>query len=236
MPVKLGHGVGGDAHGGGRPDDDVVAHVLELFGGEKRRAAEFGHIAHLRPRHGRSKSAEVLFRLQGIGKDDVGPGFLVEVGPFDRAFQPLDGGGVGAGDDAQMRTRLAGGADFGGGIFRRDQALVVQVAAFLRQHLVFDMYGARARAFQFPDRAHGVERFAITGVAVDDQRQVRGARHHAGDEAEFFQGQNTNVGKPHGRRHRAARDIQSLEPGLFGQHPGQTVMCAGNAKNLGSLD
>jgi len=70
------------------------------------------------------------------------------------------------------------------------------------------------------DQAHGVERPAVASVAVDDQRQIRGARHHAGDEGELLERQDAEVGQTERRRHRAAGYVKRLEPLPLGEDAG----------------
>ncbi len=59
---------------------------------------------------------------------------------------------------------------------RIGEFLVVEVAAFFRQQLVFDMDGASAGVLERPHHMHDVERFAIAGVAIDQTPEGRNAR------------------------------------------------------------
>ena len=80
----------------------------------------------------------------------------------------------------QMPARLAGGGDLGGHVVRVGQLLVVEMAAFLRQQLVLDMHRAGAGILEAAHHVHDVQRLAIAGVAVDQQRQARGAARSGG--------------------------------------------------------
>jgi hypothetical protein len=59
--------------------------------------------------------------------------------------------------------------------------LAVEVPAFLRQHLIFDVHGTGAGLFEGADHVHDVQCFAVAGVAVDQQRQ-RGRPNDLADE------------------------------------------------------
>jgi hypothetical protein len=80
----------------------------------------------------------------------------------------------------ECRRALTAAAIFGGCIARVGQFLVVQMAALLRQELIFDMHRGRAGIFEAADHMHHVQRFAMARVAIHEHRQSRRARHLAG--------------------------------------------------------
>jgi hypothetical protein len=71
------------------------------------------------------------------------------------------------------------------------------VAAFLGQLLVFQLYCGGAGLLQFGDQPHDVERFAISSVAVDNQRQASRAANHPRGMDEFVLGDDAQVGQCH---------------------------------------
>ena len=177
-------------------------------------ATELGHVGEQRHAfHAGGELAEHLGRVEGLGKDRVGPGLHVEPGACHRAVHALAGRGVGAGDHHQMATRAGGGGDLGGHVRRLGELLVVEVAALLRQQLVLDMHRRRTRVFKGADHVHDVERFAIAGIAVDQQRQAGGTGDLAHEEAHLVDGDHAEIGDAHRRRHRRAGEIQRFEPG-----------------------
>ena len=64
---------------------------------------------------------------------------------------------------------------------------------------------------------HDVERFAVAGIAVDEQRQARCARDLADEEADLFDGDDAEVGQAHRAGHRAAADIDGVESRGLGE-------------------
>ena len=115
------------------------------------------------------------------------------------------------------------------------ELLVVEMAAFLRQQLVLDMNGAGAGFLEHADHMHDVERFAVTGVAVDQQRQAGGAGDLADEERDFVDGDDAEVRQSHRGRHRGARQIERLEAGGPGLQRRHAVMRARQAQDAGPL-
>ena len=202
----------GDAQRGDRPDHHRVAHRLELGRGEERRAAELRHVGQQRhARHRLGEGAEHLGVGQRLGEDRVGAGLEIEPGARHGAVDALARRGVGAGDDEQMPARLGGGGDLGRHVVRIGELLVVQVAAFLGQHLVLDMDRAGAGLLEGAHHVHDVQRLAVAGVAVDQHRQARGARDLADEEADLVDRDDAEIGQAHRGRHRRAGEIERVE-------------------------
>jgi hypothetical protein len=85
-------------------------------------------------------------------------------------------------EDVGVCGSLHGGTDLHARLGARDHLLAARVAAFLRADLVFDHHGGGTGAGILDDRALDVERVAIAGIAVADQRDFRcgaGAVAHA---------------------------------------------------------
>ena len=123
--------------------------------------------------------------------------------------------------DDEIAARLRGGGDLGGHVMGIGQLLVVEMAAFLGQQLVLEMNGAGAGFLEDADHVHDVERFAIAGVAVDQQRQAAGAGDLADEERDFIDGDDAEVRQAHRCRHGGAGQIERLEaggPGLKRRH------------------
>ena len=233
MGIHVGHGPGGDAQRRDRPDHQLAAHGLELRAGEIGSAAEFRHIGHQGRVDRLRKPPEHGFAGQRIREDDVRTGFDVEVGPRNSSLQTLLGHGVGPRDDTQMRTRPVRRIHLARHVFRARQLLVVQMAAFLWQQLVLDLHGRGAGGLQLADRAHDVQHFAVTGVGIHDERQLRRPVNAADMVAELVQADDAQVRQPHRGRDRRARDIEAFEAGPLGEQAGHRVVGARRPQDAG---
>ena len=187
------------------------------------------------PGHSFGKGAEHLGGIERFGENRVGAGFHVKSRAGDRAVQALAGGRVRARDHDEIAARFRGGGDLGGHVMGVGQFLVVEMAAFLGQQLILEMNGAGAGFLEDADHMHDVERFAITGVAVHQQRQGRGADNLADEERDFIDGDDAEVRQSHRCRHGSAGQIERLEarrPRLKRRH---AVMRAWQAQDAGPL-
>ena len=141
---------------------------------------------------------EGLGVAERLGKDRVGARLDIEARPGDCPIQSLTVGRVRARHDVEVTARLDGGGDLGRHLVRADKLLVVEVAAFLRQPLVLDLHGGGAGILEGPHHLHDVQGLAEAGVAVDEDGELRGARHLPHVEAHFVEGEDAEVGQPHG--------------------------------------
>ena len=133
-----------------------------------------------------------------------------------------------------MPASAARGGDLGGHVVRIGQLLVVQVAALLRQQLVLDMHRRGAGVLEAAHHVHDVERLAVAGVAVDQQRQTGGARDLADEEAHLVHRDHAEVGDAHRGGHRGAGQIQRLEPGRLRLQRGHAVVRARHLQDAGA--
>ena len=202
----------GDAQRADRPDHHLVAHVLELGCGEERGAAELGHVGEQRKQGTRAATARNIRRWpapRGRSRRRRPP---EQFRACHRAVHALARGGVGAGDDEQMPAGPSGGGNLGSHVMGVGQFLVVQVAAFLRQQLVLDVHRGGAGILERTHHVHDVQRLAVSGVAVDQQRQAGGAGDLADEEAHLVDGDHAEVGHAHRGGHRRAGQIERVEP------------------------
>ena len=88
---------------------------------------------------------------------------------------PGDRQGVGPGDDEEVPTGpgLDRGANLLHVLLALDHPLAPHVPALLRPHLVFEEAAGRPGGDQLVDRAEDVQRIAVAGVGVDDDRESR---------------------------------------------------------------
>ena len=133
----------------------------------------------------------------------------------------------------EIAARLRGGGDLGGHVMGVGQLLVVEMAAFLGQQLVLDMNGAGAGFLEDADHVHDVERLAIAGVAVDQQRQAARAGDLADEERDLVDGDDAEVGQAHRCRHRGAGQIEGLKACGLGLQRRHAVMRARQAQDAG---
>ncbi len=109
--------------------------------------------------------------LGASDKQNIRAGIAIAHGARDRAIEAFDGDGVGAGNHqsfagmTRVERRLDLADHFGG----RDQHLVVQMAAALREILVLDLDGIGAGALEQADGPFDIEGIAVAGVGIDDQ-------------------------------------------------------------------
>ena len=131
----------------------------------------------------------------------------------------------------RCRRARRGRGDLGRHVVRIGELLVVQVAAFLRQQLVLDVHRGGAGVLEAAHHVHDVERLAVAGVAVHQQRQAGRAGDLADEEAHLVDGDHAEVGQAHRRGHRGTGEIQRLEPGRLGLQRGLAVVRAGHLQD-----
>ena len=79
-----------------------------------------------------------------------------------------------------MRLCLRGGRNLGRHVVRIRQPLVVQVAAFLRQQLIFDVHRPGAGILERAHHVHHVQRLAIPRVPIGKNGKSRTRVRSAG--------------------------------------------------------
>ena len=104
------------------------------------------------------------------------------VGAADRFFQPEHGARIRARDDEEIRIGAGRHrrAHLGEVFVERDDHLVVEMAALLREALILDMQAGDAAPLVFADGARGIELVAIAGVGIGDHRHVDRGRDAPG--------------------------------------------------------
>jgi hypothetical protein len=112
------------------------------------------------------------------------PRLQVGLGPGDRLVDSMFGARVGAGDDHEVGilARLDGGLDLVGHVLGPDHLATKHVATALGPGLVLDVDGRGPGALVGADRHSHVERVAVPGVAVGDDRHA-GQRLGDGEDA-----------------------------------------------------
>lgn len=90
---------------------------------------------------------------------------------------------------------------------------------------------AGARVLEDADHVHDVQRLAIAGVAVDEERQARGAGDLPDEEGDLVDGDDPEVGQAHGGGHCGAREIEAVEAGRLRLEGGHAVMGAGQLQD-----
>ena len=105
----------------------------------------------------------------------------------DRFVETDDGERIGAGDDEEIGVAagIDGGADLVDVLLALDHALAAHVAALLRPLLIFEEAAGGAGVDQLADGADDVERIAVAGVGVDDDRNLDAAADPRGRARRF---------------------------------------------------
>ena len=161
-----------------REDHHPVAQLLQLDGGEQRRLAALDHVGEERRVRDRlAHRLQFVERLRRLDEDDVGAGLVVEPPAADRLVQAERGARVGAADDHEVVVfaGVDGRAELLDLLLGGNDALALEVAALLGPLLVLEDDAGDARAHALANGAHHVERVAVAGVHVRDERHVDGS-------------------------------------------------------------
>jgi hypothetical protein len=81
------------------------------------------------------------------------------------------------------------------------------MTALLRQILVLDLDRGGAGLFEAAHRVHRVQDTAETGIAIDNDGNIRRAADLPDEEANVVLADDAEVGHSHRSRHRGARQI-----------------------------
>ena len=124
----------------------------------------------------RAEAPHLVFALGRFEEDDVGAFGLEILTARQRLVEAVHRARIGPrhDQDVGVGARVHRGADLHARLLARDHLLAAGVAAFLRADLILDHHAGRAGAGIFDHRALDVERIAVAGVAVADQRDLAG--------------------------------------------------------------
>jgi hypothetical protein len=178
-------------------DDDVVAELGELRGGEQLALAELGHVREQRDVDRRAEGLELGRAEERLGEDRVGTCVDEGLGAVDRCVEPPDGAYVRAGHHEEVGVastldRRADPLDRG---LLVDDLLAVQVTAALGVDLVLDVAAGHPGVLERLDGARDVHGFAEPGVGVDERREVGHARDLPGACGDLGRGRQADVGQ-----------------------------------------
>ena len=166
-------------------------------------------------------------RLRGrrLDEDHVGAGCHVGAGAIDRGRKSLDRDGVGARDDDEIGIvqRIAHRLELLHHLGGRHERLVVVVPALLRERLILEMKRRDARALEAARGLLGVERIAVAGVGVGDDRHVDDIDHGGEPVDDLVRRNQPEVGHAGAARDRAARGVDRREARLLDQPRRQPV-------------
>ena len=221
-----------------RIDAEAETHRVEFLRRHHRRLAAFEDVDQGRTLDRPADNPQFLDILRRFDKADIGTGFEIGVDPVDRRLQPLDRARVGARDDDEIGV-LAGvdrGVDLADHLGEADHLLALVMAAFLGRDLVFDVKGGDPRFLVLADRADDVDRVAVAGIGVGDDRDFDRFDRHADKADVLGEGQEPEIGIAVRPRIAAAGQIDRLEPGLLDETRGQSVIGAGHHRIAGTPD
>ena len=164
-----------------------------------------------------------------LDKDHVGAGLDIGGGTVERSFKPLHRNRVGAGDDDEIGIvqGVAHGLELRHHLSGRHDALVVIVAAFLREGLVFQMEGGNARALEGARGGLRIERIAIAGVGIGDDRHIDDIHHRGESFDNVADRDQAEVRHPGGSGDGAAAGIDRRKSRLRHEPRRQAVKGAG---------
>ncbi len=147
----------------------------------------------------------------------------------DRFVEAEHGARVGARDDDEVGIvpRGDGGADLGEKLVERNDRLVVEVAALLREALVLDVQAGDAAPLVFAHRTGRIELVAVAGIGIGDDRHIDGGGDPAGIVRHLRHGDEPVVGIAERRRGAGAGHVDGIEAGLRDGARGDAVIGAG---------
>src|SRR3989475_302337 len=185
---QLLHGLGRGVERGQRADDELEADLLQLVLGEQWCNAALQHIGDERRRQLLGNRLQLLPAPGRLDEERVGAGLLVLQAPLDRVLQAVDLPGVRARHDEEVAApaRVHRGPDLLHVLLDRDDPLALHMAAALGPDLILQEHAGCTGVDQLVHRADHVQRVAVAGVGVDNDRDldraadaIRG-RHHLG--------------------------------------------------------
>ena len=142
------------------------------------------------------RSPRAVERVRRFDEAGVGAGLAGRLDAGDRFVHAVDGQRVGAGDDEEVAAPagLDRRADLVDVVVAGDHLLAAHVAALLRPDLVLQEAAGRAGGDQLVDGAVDVERIAVAGVGVDDDRDRDAHADPPGAVDHLGLGQQAHVG------------------------------------------
>ena len=170
-------------------------------------------------------SAISVFRGWRLDENHVGAGRDIGRGAIDGGGEAFDGDGVGSRDDDEVGVvqGIAHGFELLHHLGRRHEALVVVMTALLRKGLILEMEGGDAGALEGARGGLGIERIAVTGIGVGDDRRRNDIHHRSqpvGDRAHREEPEIRHAGRA---RDGAAAGVNRRKSRLLDQPRRQPV-------------
>ena len=168
----------------------------------------------LRAREPPRDVGDLLLRGRRFDEDHVGAGFEIGRGALEGGLITFDRDRVGARDDDEIRIvqRVLHGVQPLHHLRCRHQRLVVVMAAFLREALVFEVECGDAGALEGAGGALGGERIAVAGSASAMNGTAHRLDHLAEPPFDLVGREQADVGYAGRPRDRAAARIDGVKP------------------------
>ena len=129
---------------------------------------------------------------------------------------------------SRERARIDRRLDLADHFLRRDQRLVVEMAAALGEVLVLELDGVGAGALEQTHGALDIERIAVAGVGVDDEMRADAVADQRQRLDHLAHADEADVGPAEPRvGDGRAGDVERLEAGLLGDQRRQRIVDAG---------
>ena len=146
-------------------------------------------------------SASCSTEAGGLDEAGVGTSLAGSQDPVYRLIHAHDGQGVGPGDDEEIAVAAGfhGGTDLLHVFLAFDDPLALHVPALLRPKLVFQKAAGGTRGDQFLHRAIDVQRIAVAGVGVHDDRNADAHADPPGPVGDLGLREQAHVGLADGR-------------------------------------
>ena len=124
--------------------------------------------------------------------------------------------------------RIERGLDLADHLLRRDQGLVVEMAATLGEGLILDLDRIRPGALEQAHRARHVEGIAVAGIRIDDEMAADAIADQGNRVGHLAHRNEADVGPPEpGIGNAGSRYIDRGEPCPLGEMGGQSIVDAG---------
>src|SRR5258706_9096179 len=212
-----------------RLDTRDISHLLQLLPREERPPVAVAAALHVDQRQ--AADPRRALGLRGVAREEqsqVGTGVGRAVDAHAGFIEPEGAAGVGARDDNEIGIAfvalLAGVFDLVDVlVYRNAVHHILMVVGALRVELVFDVRAGNPGADAFAHRAHGVQRVAEAGAAVDDERDVDALRD-VSRELELLGHRQQRLGHRARGAADVAADIRSLVAQRLDQAPPEGVI------------
>ncbi len=210
-----------------RQDGELVAHHLGGTQFDWRALSAAHDVEEAWPLDQSGNCLDLVDALRRLHEGHLRAGRERGIGALDGLLEVYDCSRIGACDDQEIGTTpcIHGRPDFCDVVVERNDLLVVQVSALLREDLILDVDGRNTPPFEFAHGADHIEFIAVSCVGIGDNGDV----DRAGDPScvfdHFAHGQQPIVGIAMARRGAGAGHVNGRKSRTRDQCCRDAVVC-----------